>query len=74
MFEKFRNKIASSFNWLADKFKIDEKKLDFDDLKEVYDMITEFISGGDDGIINAADAILLLNRLRELIAKNKIIV
>ena len=72
MFEKLRNTIANGFNWIANKLHIDKKKLDIGDIKDIYDMVTEFIEGGDDGVINATDALLLLHKLQKLITKNKI--
>lgn len=51
--------------------KIDINKLDIADAKDLFIMISEFIAGGEDGIIEANDAILLLKRLEELIEANE---
>lgn len=50
---------------------VDLGKLDLDDAVELFDMVSEFIAGGDDGSIDETDAILLVKRLEELIEKNK---
>lgn len=67
----FRDKIKAGLEWSAQKLGIDKKKLGLDDAQELYDMVSDFISGGVDGVIDATDAVILLRRLEELIADNK---
>ena len=67
----FRDKIIAGLKWAAKKLKIDTKKLGLDDAQELYAMVSDFISGGADGIIDATDAAILLKRLEELIDDNK---
>ncbi len=67
----FRDKIKAGLEWSAQKLGIDKKKLGLDDAQELYGMVSDFISGGVDGVINATDAVILLKRLEVLIAENK---
>jgi len=65
-------KIKAFFAWIKSKLGLDTDKLDLADVIEVYSMVKDFISGGADGKIDAADAVILLNKLKELIDKNKL--
>jgi hypothetical protein len=69
----FRDKVwaglKTGYAWFNKKF--DRSKFDLDDITEIYEMMSEFISGGADGNIDAADAIILLARLEAWIASNK---
>ncbi len=58
----FRDKIWAKF---------DRSKLDVDDIVEVYDMLSDFITGGVDGKIDIADAMILADRLQAWIVSNK---
>jgi hypothetical protein len=68
----FRDKIETGLKWTAEKLKIDTKKLGLDDAQELYKMVSEFIEGGEDGVIDATDALILLNKLQLLIDANKV--
>jgi len=67
-----KNKIIVFFKWILSKIRIDKNKLGLDDAQELYIMVSDFITGGTDGIIDATDALLLLKRLQELIDANSI--
>jgi hypothetical protein len=64
-------KIKAFFAWIKAKLGLDTNKLDLADVVEVYDMVKDFISGGADGVIDATDAVILLNRLKQLVDDNK---
>lgn len=64
-------KIKAFLAWIKAKLGLDTDKLDLTDVIEVYDMVKDFISGGEDGVIDAADAIILVNRLKTLIENNQ---
>lgn len=64
-------KIKAFFAWIKAKLRLDTNKLGLDDVMEVYNMVQEFISGGTDGVIDATDAIILLNKLKDLIKVNQ---
>lgn len=51
--------------------KIDVNKINVADIKEVYNMTEDFISGGDDKKIDPSDALVLLSRLEKLANENK---
>ena len=69
----FRDEVLSglkkSYAWFNKKF--DRTKLDIDDIVEVYDMLSDFITGGVDGKIDIADAIILADRLQKWIVSNE---
>ncbi|KKL95486.1 hypothetical protein LCGC14_1854110 [marine sediment metagenome] len=46
-------------------------KLDLADVIEIYNMVRDFISGGADGVIDATDAIILMNKLKNLVKDNQ---
>lgn len=64
-------KIKAFFAWIKSKLGLDIDKLDLADVVEVYDMVKDFITGGADGVIDATDALILLNRLKDLIGANQ---
>ncbi|KKN76611.1 hypothetical protein LCGC14_0368080 [marine sediment metagenome] len=57
------------WTWFNKKF--DRTKLDIDDIVEVYDMLSDFITGGVDGKIDIADAMILADRLQKWIVSNE---
>ena len=65
------DKIKAFFAWIKSKLRLDKNKLGLDDVIEVYDMVREFISGGADGVIDATDALILLNKLKDLVDNNQ---
>ena len=66
------DKIRAAYSWILSKIKLDKNKLDINDLIAVYDMVMEFAKGGTDGVIDATDVAILVKRLEELIASNKL--
>ena len=69
MFEWIINKLKKSYAWVIKKF--DRSKLDVEDIIEIYDMLSDFITGGADGKIDVADAMILAERLQKWIISNK---
>ncbi len=63
--------IKDTYKKIKSFLKIDVSKVDLFDIIEIYDMINDFISGGEDGIIDAADAVELVRRLEKLIRDNQ---
>lgn len=61
--------LKKSYAWFNKKF--DRTKLDIDDIVEVYDMLSDFITGGVDGKIDIADAMILAERLQKWIVSNE---
>ena len=53
------------------RLKLDKTKLDTDDIVEIYNMLSDFITGGVDGKIDIADAMILADRLQKWIISNK---
>ena len=73
IFIKIKNIIVSAFmfvyNWIKRRFEKD--KIDLADLIDIYEMIIEFASGGEDGILNAQDVAVLIWKIEILIKDNK---
>lgn len=64
-------KIKAFFAWIKSKLGLDTDKLDLADVIEIYNMVRDFISGGADGKIDATDAIILMNKLKDLVKDNQ---
>ena len=64
-------KIKAFFAWIKSKLGLDKDKLDLADVIEIYNMVRDFISGGADGVIDATDAIILMNKLKDLVKNNQ---
>ncbi len=64
-------KIKAFFAWIKSKLGLDKDKLDLADVIEIYNMVRDFISGGADGKIDATDAIILMNKLKDLVKDNQ---
>ena len=59
--------VVAGLSYLAYRYRNEDiADLELSDAQELYVMVLEFIKGGDDGVIDALDALVLLNKLQKL--------